>query len=136
MRNDTDDPRTLHVAPPLRCSSVNRQAGNAFCGELARWERRNAAGEFVGFFCDDHSFSGDVPIDGEHVFRRVRLTAHVYVAGITSIQTLAVAEAVERFEKAVRDMGGVLDVIQTGSEIGRGKFQAPRSRPKPVKGKG
>jgi hypothetical protein len=107
------------IGPPLRCCyrDVGRPGG--FCGDLAVAKRPGSLYFAPLYFCGVHRLPADVPIAGERVFRRVRLSLDVLLAAIDPAAPVAQAEALERLELAVKALGGEMDVLRVTSSFVR-----------------
>lgn len=107
------------VTPPPRCFTAVGPSPEQKCGELATRRRRGNRWFSDTFHCPQHADSTDVPIGGEFVVRRVRVSCDVLLAGVDERQGPAQTEAVARLAAAVAAAGGVLDVKIAASQIGR-----------------
>lgn len=117
-----DESRLFLVAPPLRCCARLESRPEELCGCLAHWRSPAADEPIVRVWCDQHRKPGDEAIGGELRFRRVVLTVQVYLAGVDDGGKVAQAEAYDMLERQVRRLGGVLNLLEATSEIGRGTF--------------
>jgi hypothetical protein len=98
-----------------------------FCGAPATSKRPGSQWFAEQFFCAAHAQPIDVPIAGERVFRRVRLSADVLFAAVDANPPMAQAEALERLERAIEAVGGLLDVSRVTSGFVRWTPPAGRS---------
>ena len=123
------------VVPPLRCHELLHHSPGAVCGAKAEWMRPGQHELPVGYFCSQHREPTDVRIPETFVLRRVSITADVLFAGASMAQALSQAEAVDRLERAIRSVGGVINLHTVTSAVGRCSPPAGAGRRRPV-GKG
>lgn len=114
----SDVPR-FQVRPSLRCYCQVKDSEVRVCGRLATWERAAAAGQLSTFYCDEHHEPTDRPVRGDLVIRAVEVRADVTFVATAQQPNMALTEAVARLELAVREVGGVLQVLGAHTEIGR-----------------
>ena len=81
--------------------------------------RASRDGSPPALICDGHRETGDTPIAGPLVVRRVSLVAEVLFCAVTPFQNLSQREAVTRLEQAVGMAGGVVNLVSVTSTIGR-----------------
>ena len=117
MADQTDHVPRCTIAPPLRCCARLEQHPRRICGELARWKRPGNYWFATQFFCDAHRETSDLAIAGERIFRRVRITCDVLMAGVDVNPPIAQTEALARLEQAVQAAGGLLDVEAVRSSV-------------------
>lgn len=117
-----NESRLFMVAPPLRCCARLESRPDELCGCLAHWRTPVADQRIDRVWCDQHKNPGDQVIAGELPFRRVVLTVQVYLAGTDERAPVAQNEAYDMLERQVRRLGGVLNLVDATSEIGRGTF--------------
>lgn len=127
------EPRLFVVAPPLRCCWTRGGRPGAVCGDRAYWEGIHQDSGAIGFWCDQHRLRTDTPIAGEREIRRVCLTVQVYVTAVDPRPLDAHAEVLELVDREVRRLGGVLNLVDVTSEVGRGTFQPARGKLRMVK---
>lgn len=117
------------LVPKLRCFERVGGRDGSICGHPARWMRPDTAICVGGYFCDTHRKVGDLPIAADAPFRRVRLTVDVLMSGASWSAPIAHSEALGRLDRAVRAVGGWLDVKLVTSTIGRASPSAVRRAP-------
>jgi|SRR4051812_16391174 hypothetical protein len=114
------------IAPPPRCFSRGIDRCGPVCGRLATHVRKGRDWFSIEYFCAEHAAPGDEEIPLEHVFRRVQVFCDVFFAGVTTSAPMSHTEAVARLEKAIRDAGGAVDVLQVRSHV---VCSTPQTRP-------
>ncbi len=109
--------------PSLRCFQTREKDRYAICGELAQWRRPGNHWFDDEYFCEAHRSPIDVPIAGELVVRRVKVTADIFLSGASMADPFARAEALKRLSDAVAVLGAVVDVTWIRSSVVR--YAAP-----------
>lgn len=109
----------FHMRPPLRCFARLENSPGTICAAAAAWERPASSASPGGFFCDAHRGPGDTNIPDAALFRRVGITLEVWFAGVSFTAGLAQAEALSRVERAIEDVGGLVNLVACRSEVGR-----------------
>lgn len=125
------DVARLVALPMIRCYQQLRNSEIGICGEQAYFERLSNAGFQNGFYCAAHTRAGDRPIAPEVLLRRVSIVLEVSFAGTSPIPSMAHAEALYRLERCVETAGGLLNLTNVTSVMGR--YTPP---PAPAKGRG
>src|SRR5262249_19655235 len=120
------------VIPPLRCCARVPHDVNPVCGRPAHWQTRPAPGSLPSYLCAVHRAPDDPLIARVVIVRRIALPAVVYFAGAGWNAGVMRADAAARLEQAVRDAGGLLDLMDATDVLGR--FEGPggetRGRPR------
>jgi len=114
VRADIDDVAVC-VVPAARCCSPLRNDPLSFCGAIAAWLRPLGGGADPSFICDAHRLEGDLPLPVGRVFRRVRVTAEIFLSGVSQDSAIAQTEAIQVLERAVGELGGYLDLKRVWS---------------------
>lgn len=107
------------VRPPLRCFGLRKDQPGVPCARPAIWQRRAVHGFEPAYFCDDCRQPTDEPIAETPVFRRVQVMCEVLFSGTSLLERTALREAVGQLERAVEAAGGVLNVHDYRSAVGR-----------------
>lgn len=111
------------VRPTLRCHARHEHGRRAICGARAVAIRFPARGDEPEFFCGEHARPTDAPIPANLTFRRVKVTAEIYLAGASLNAAQAEAEAVDRIHDALRQAGAVVSLAACSSQVGH--FRSP-----------
>lgn len=119
---------TWSVVPTIRCSQLLKGRTRVFCGKPARWLRRGGPLFADAYFCDAHRSPVDVELVGLAQFRRVTVSAVIYLAGVAPGRSESEHEALDQLEAAVAAVGGILHVLGVTSTIGQGASQAAAPR--------
>ena len=114
----TEFPRFV-VDLPARCAHWLDPAGTSVCGNLAVASRPGVRLIADRFFCAAHRVDSDVEIPADRVVRRVRVAALIDFAAVVPSAGLGQTEAVKRLQDAVTAAGGVLNVLEVSSTVGR-----------------
>lgn len=109
----------FQVMPPLRCSHVYENPDRNFCGALASYMRAATVSDGFRFVCEQHREASDVAIAGELAIRVVSLHVEILFAGVVPFPRIAEVEALMRLHAAVADVGGLVNLVAAGSELGR-----------------
>lgn len=116
----------FNVPIPLRCCQDFGNSGRAFCGAPAVSMRPANGSTLPRYFCEKHARPSDLEIPAERHFRRVQIIIEVLVAGTTAAPGLAELDALSRTISAIESIGGICNLFQVTSQIGRTAGQAPR----------
>ena len=111
-------PLAAHT-PPLRCFWIEGKDRYAICGNRAAWRRPGLHWFDDAFFCDAHRSEIDMPIVGECVVRRLRISADVFLSGASMADPFARAEALGRLGHAVVAADGILELTWIQSSVVR-----------------
>lgn len=122
------DVARFSFVPPLRCFHAEWNRAAHVCGAPARWTRVSGDTQPGPFFCDEHRGPKDTPIEGALLVRRVTLTLDVSFAGASAMPAIARADALARLERAIADIGGVINLHQVYDVVGR--YEPPPARRK------
>jgi len=115
-------PLAAHT-PPLRCFEIEGKNRYAICGARAAWRRPGLHWFDDAFYCDEHRSEIDVPIVGECVIRRLRISVDVFLSGASMADPFARAEALGRLGHAVAAADGILELTWIQSSVVR--YAAP-----------
>ena len=127
---------TFTIVPPPRCQAPRSGAPSLTCGEPARWATPASRLFLETYVCDRHRTPMDVEIPKTVIFRRVRVEVVVDFFGVSLHGGTAQAEAVSRLEEAVRAVGGVPNLLNVSSTIGRGAVTVTPSPASAKQGRG
>jgi hypothetical protein len=122
------------VMPMPRCWERLGNSPVDICGAPAGWARPARGALTRGFFCDRHKRDGDVPIAEGFIARRVTLRVEVLLAGTALGPAEAHVEAVERLMRVVEAAGGLLNLHDVSSTLGRYDPPAPSGGQKSLRG--
>lgn len=127
----------IFAAPvPLRCHEPFGNIGRAFCGAPAVAMRPLNGWHAPGYFCEKHARPDDQPIPPERVYRRVQLVAEILLAGASFQPGPAELDALSRTITAIESVGGIVNLLQVSSQIGRTPPLGPAPRGNGQTGKG
>lgn len=122
------------VRPRLRCFGRSASSTGLRCGKPAAWmSALPVDGEYL-YRCQDCRENGDTPIPVDPVFRRVQVELEVLISAAALKHGPAVREALDALEAAITQAGGVLNLHEARSVIGRYSPPAPLRRRRPVGG--
>lgn len=107
------------VRPPLRCYHRLADRPGLICAELAVRFRPECNGDEGAFFCAAHARPTDTAIPDAAAFRRVSVMLEVCFSGVSLLEAVAHAEALDRLERAVAAAGGVINLHACRSVVGR-----------------
>lgn len=105
--------------PTLRCAKRVEGRPGDVCAVAATHVRPGSVWFAATHFCAAHALPCDVPIAGQQVFRRVRVSCDVLFAAVDPNQSIAQAEALLQLELAVKAAGGLLNVDRIVSNVVR-----------------
>jgi len=97
--------------------------GGTYCGAPAVQLLRGNHWFDDAFRCAKHAESGGVALSAPVAVRRVRMRVDVLLAGVTMNDPAARGEAVARLQSAVAAIGGIVEVEDVRSAVGR--YAAP-----------
>lgn len=94
-----------------------------------------ANGQPCEFFCDEHRRPGVVPLSRTAPFRRVTLHLEVLIAAAELTPAAAHSEAVKTVLDAVALVGGVPNLVNITSTVGRIAVPQPSGAPNASQGR-
>lgn len=116
------------VRPPLRCFGRSGILAETLCGKPASWMIPTGNGLDPRFFCDDCRPPNAQPVHDAAPFRRVTVQLEIFLAGATYPPSSAHWEAVELVMRAIEAVGGVGNLRDVTSAIGRCEPPRPTGR--------
>lgn len=130
------DGPNFQLAPPPRCSHQASSTPMIFCGRRASWAKVGERGLVSAFACDEHRDRGDVPIPASYEFRRVSVTVNALLCAVALDRGIAQAEAVYLLTGGVERAGGLANLVDVHSVIGRYASPPPEAAPIGVRRRG
>jgi hypothetical protein len=100
----------IAAAPLLRCSELLSSYSPYLCGRPAPWMGNTGPNRTPAFHCDAHRHLADAPIAAGVTFVQVEIAARVRLAVAAGAAHLGQSDALVLLERAVRDVGGLLEV--------------------------
>jgi hypothetical protein len=116
------------VAVKVRCHERSENPQRLACGAIARWIRPSGNMFETSFFCEEHRQDGDELLPAAFTFRRVRVAADVLIAAASSDRASSQVEAAQTLAAAIGNVGGVLEVKEILSTVGRWAERRQASR--------
>lgn len=104
------------ASPLLRCSELLSNYSPYLCGRPAPWMGNSGPSGTPAFHCDAHRHLGDAPIAAGVKFVQVEIAARVRLAVAAGAAHLGEADALLLLERAVRDIGGLLEVDRSDAQ--------------------
>jgi hypothetical protein len=126
-------PEFLIMPTPRCCLRLGNSAVDV-CGAVAAWARPARGALPAEFFCDRHRGPTDQPITQGFLARRVTLRVEVLIAGTSLRPAEAHLEAVERLMRVVEAAGGLMNLHDVSSVVGRYTPPAPPRAKTPPRG--
>lgn len=121
---------TVTVLPPLRCGEQVGSSLHDVCGARATWVRIAPGAAPLGFRCDAHKRADDRKAVDDFNLLRIAIKLDVIFAGTSFVPGLAHTEAFERLCRAVEGVGGLVNLHEIRSYVGRyAPAQAPPVAP-------
>lgn len=107
------------LLPSPRCCEITSSSPLVICNRPAIWMPRLSTIDVTPFWCDEHKKPDATIAAGVVIARRVSITSQIVLASAVRLDLLARAEALARFDRGVRAIGGLVNLhsvtCQTGS---------------------